>query len=82
VSGSRKRGWYGRQVAGRPNEADFHVAAWGALGEAAGAEEGAEGLEAARRVVATEPRILGPADSGTPKFLKDEMFSGQAPSFL
>jgi hypothetical protein len=30
VSGSRKRGWYGRQVAGRPNEADFHVAAWGA----------------------------------------------------
>jgi hypothetical protein len=53
-----------------------------ALGEAAGAKEGAEGLEAARRVVATEPRILGPADSGTPKFLKDEMFSGQAPSFL
>ncbi|KAK3162401.1 hypothetical protein QOZ80_1BG0089120 [Eleusine coracana subsp. coracana] len=70
VSGSGKRGWYVRQVTGRHNDTDLHVAARGgdaavvrrALGEAAAAAaagEGAEGLEAARRAVAAEPNQAG-----------------------
>jgi hypothetical protein len=37
---------------------------------------------AAVRAPCFVPRTLGPADSGTPKFLKGEMFSEQALSFL
>ncbi|KAK3165898.1 hypothetical protein QOZ80_1AG0039100 [Eleusine coracana subsp. coracana] len=70
VSGSGKRGRYVRQVTGRHNDTDLHVAARGgdaaavlcALGEAASAVaagEGAEGLEAARRAVAAEPNQAG-----------------------
>jgi hypothetical protein len=49
VSGSRKRGWYGRQVAGRPNEADFHVAAWGAAARWARPRARRRGLRGSRR---------------------------------
>jgi ankyrin repeat protein len=67
VSGSGKRGRYVRQVTGRHNDTDLHVAARvgdvaavrRALGEAAAAEEGAEELEAARRAVAAEPNQAG-----------------------
>lgn len=70
VSGSGKRGRYVRQVTGRHNDTDLHVAARGgdaaavrrALDEAAAAVaagEGAEGLEAARRAVAAEPNQPG-----------------------
>ncbi|CAO1946508.1 unnamed protein product [Urochloa humidicola] len=70
VSGSGKRGRYVRQVTGRHNDTDIHVAARGgdaaalrrALREAAAAvatEEGLEELEAARRAVAAEPNEAG-----------------------
>ncbi|KAF8775387.1 hypothetical protein HU200_004806 [Digitaria exilis] len=70
VSGSGKRRRYVRQVTGRHNDTDIHVAARGgdaaalrrALGEAAAAVapgEGPEELEAARRAVAAEPNEAG-----------------------
>lgn len=70
VSGSGKRGRYVRQVTGRHNDTDIHVAARGgdaaalrrALREAAAVvatEEGPEELEAARRAVAAEPNEAG-----------------------
>jgi ankyrin repeat protein len=71
VSGSGKRGRYVRQVTGRHNDTDIHVAARGgdaaalrrALSVAAAAVaatgEGPEDLEAARRAVAAEPNEAG-----------------------
>nr|CAB3478785.1 unnamed protein product [Digitaria exilis] len=70
VSGSGKRRRYVRQVTGRHNDTDIHVAARGgdaaalrrALDEAAAAVapgEGPEELEAARRAVAAEPNEAG-----------------------
>ena len=70
VSGSGKRGRYVRQVTGRHNDTDLHVAALGgdaaalrrALHEAAAAVatgEGPEELEEARRAVAAEPNEAG-----------------------
>jgi hypothetical protein len=71
VSGSGKRGRYVRQVTGRHNDTDLHVAARGgdaaalrrALLDAAAAVaatgEAPEDLEAARRAVAAEPNEAG-----------------------
>lgn len=70
MSGSGKRGRYVRQVTGRHNDTDLHVAARGgdaaalrcALDEAAVAVatgEGGEELEAARRTVAAEANEAG-----------------------
>lgn len=70
VSGSGKRGRYVRQVTGRHNDTDLHVAARGgdagalrrALDEAAAAVatgEGREALEEVRRAVAAEPNEAG-----------------------
>ncbi|WVZ68265.1 hypothetical protein U9M48_017224 [Paspalum notatum var. saurae] len=71
VSGSGKRGRYVRQVTGRHNDTDLHVAARGgdaaalrrALWEAAAAVsatgEGLEEFEEARRAVAAEPNEAG-----------------------